>query len=394
MSKLDINKIKVAPKVVASQFSLCVYGELSGDIAKWAITNNLKTQASGGYTNIFIPESILLKDIFDAPKTFEWLDGFSPNLNKKLHIGHFSNLVLGKAFKALDICRNTVSIYGDTLDGKISKKEAIEVVNKYQADFCYFIDKILFASEVKYKGDKLKEGSGGYIGTKVFEVDREFTVGIKSSGQTTYFYQDVALAEMLNSPTLYLTGKEQQHHFELLKKIYKHVHHIGLGLVKVFGVKMSSRGGDVILLEDFIRQVSPLLNGDLQLIYNVFAGFILKSSPEVDKGIDLNTISNPKNSAGLYISYTMARLFSAGCKIRANTKLKSRELEFALLKARINLKPSILFESLVEHCKDINSLYTYHTIKDNETNLKMFEEKLSDLTYVCSKLGLFVITKV
>jgi hypothetical protein len=219
-------------------------------------------------------------------------------------------------------------------------------------------------------------------------------VGIKSNGQTSYFYQDVSLAKMLNSPTLYLTGKEQSNHFKLLKHLFPDIQHIGLGLVKVSGKKMASRIGNVLLIEDLIEKVTEEFNNDLKLVYNVFAGFILKSNPEVDKSINLDVISNPKNSSGLYISYTMARLISAGCELKIQNKFNSLGLAFAEIKSKTSLKPNILFEAIVENCKEINSLYVSHRIKDNDKNKAMFELMLSDLILGCNKLGLFIIDKV
>ncbi len=392
--KIDINKIKVVPKLISNGFELCVYGEPDNDVQVWINNNSFHISSADKYTNIIIPSGIKLSDIFLDAEQFEWMDGFSPNLNKKLHIGHFSNLVISKSFKSLGVCKKTVSIYGDTLDGEVKTEDAVLSLNNYQKKFQFIVDKSLMASEVKYMGNLLKNGTGDYEGTQIFEIGVEKIVGIKSNGQTSYFYQDVSLAELLNAPTLYLTGKEQSNHFELLKKLFPNTRHIGLGLVKISGLKMSSRMGNVILIDEFIDQVKESFNDDLQLIYNVFAGFILKSNPEVDKVINLDIINNPKNSAGLYLSYTMARLNSAGCELKLIDYFNSRELEFAYLKAKYNLKPNILFEALVEHCKYINSLYPNYRIQNNSENRKMFEFKLSDLIFGCNKLGLFTINKV
>lgn len=392
--KIDINKIKVVPKLISNGFELCVYGKPDNDVQEWIKNNSFHINSTDKYTNIIIPGGIKLSDIFLDAEQFEWMDGFSPNLNKKLHIGHFSNLVISKSFKSLGVCKKTVSIYGDTLDGEVKIEEAVLSLNNYQKNFQFIADKSFMASEVKYSGNLLVSGTGEYEGTQIFIIGKEKIVGIKSNGQTSYFYQDVSLAELLNAPTLYLTGKEQSNHFEMLKKLFPNTRHIGLGLVKISGLKMSSRMGNVILINEFIDQVKESFNDDLQLIYNVFAGFILKSNPEVDKVINLDIINNSKNSAGLYLSYTMARLNSAGCELKPIDYFNSRELDFAYLKAKYNLKPNILFEALVEHCKDINSLYPNHRIKNNIENRKMFELKLSDLIYGCSKLGLFTIKKV
>ncbi len=392
--KIDINKIKTVPKSINADFQLCVYGTPDKDILQWIKANNFSGNVTERYTNIIIPKDINLSEVFIESKQFEWMDGFSPNLNKKLHLGHFSNLVLGKAFKALGICKKTVSIYGDTLEGQVKKEDAILALEKHQKDFRFSPDKSIMASEIKYSGRLLKDGTGDYSGTKIFEIGEEKKVGVKSNGQTSYFYQDVALVELLNAPTLYLTGSEQCEHFALLKCLHPDINHVGLGLIKVSGSKMGSRFGNVILIDDFIDMVKETFKGNIELIYNVFAGFILKSAPDVDKGINLDIISNSKNSEGLYLSYTMARLNSAGCELQSNENFISKRLEFAYLKAKQNLKPNILFEALVDHCKEINSLYVNHTIKDNVTNKKMFEGLLSDLVHGCNKLGLFTIYEV
>jgi len=392
--KININKIKTVPKMLSDKFTLCVFGTPDTEVQEWINANNFKTNISKNFTNIIIPDNIKLNEIFNEGNTFEWMDGFSPNLNKKLHIGHFSNLVLGKAFKSLDVCKNTVSIYGDLLDGETTKEEALTLLKGYQTDFNFFSDKDVMASEVKYQGKLLKDGTGDYEGTKIFEIGDEKVVGIKSDDSTSYFYQDVALAEMLNAPTLYLTGNEQSNHFSLLKNLFPHIEHVGLGLIKLNGVKMSSRMGNVIFIDEFIESSKEMFGDDLHLIYNVFAGLILKSNPDVDKNINLDLISNPKNSAGLYLSYTMARLKSAGCESIIHSQFISRDLEFAHLKTKITLKPNTLFLALIEHCKDINALYTKYTIKGDKDVKTMFEIKLSDLLLGCKELGLFVIDKV
>lgn len=393
--KIDINKIKVVPKDVSKCFKLCVFGDLSEKLKSWVEFHKLTIEFDKGFTNIIIPDDVELADLFEESFVFEYLDGFSPNLNKKLHVGHFSNLVLGKAFKCLGIAKNLVSIYGDTLEGDTSKEEAFSSLRELQTLFETVPDKEYFASQIKCDEFRLKDGKDSYDGTKIFEIEKDKIVGIKSNGKTTYFYQDVALAELLNASTLYLTGKEQSNHFQLLQKLFPHVEHIGLGLVTLSNEKMSSRLGNVIFIDDFIELAkNKLSTNDMLLIYNVFAGFILKSSLDVDKKINLDLLGNPKNSAGLYISYTMARLKSAGCEVIKNNKFNSKELYFAFLKAKFNTKPNILFEALYNHCVEINNLYSKVIIRDDDKNKLMFEKKLSDLILACNKLGLFEINKI
>jgi arginyl-tRNA synthetase len=246
---------------------------------------------------------------------------------------------------------------------------------------------------MKLKEDTLKEGEGDYLGSKVFNLGDEKIVGIKSSGLTSYFYQDVALAQHLNSSTLYLTGFEQDNHFKSLKKLFPSTNHIGLGLVLLNGKKMSSSEGNIILLKDFINQLLEMFS-DIKLVYNILAGQILKSAPGSSKSIDMKLISNPKLSLGLYLSYTMAHIKSCGVETKKIKNYVSKELQFAELKSKVNLSPNLLFESLVKHCKSINKLYETHYIKDNKENIELFSTLISDLELGMSKLGMFSIDKV
>lgn len=396
--KIDINKFKIAPKELYPNFTLCIYGTVDENIIAWAKEHNVLINATDKYTNFVLPDNFEFIHAFTAPFKFDWLDGFSPNLNKKLHIGHFSNLVIGKAFKCLGICNNTVSIYGDTLTGEISNDEGLKLLREYQLKFNFHSSKELMASEVKLKDESiLIDGIDDYQGTKIFKIDDENIVGVKSNGQTTYFYQDVALAQKINAPTLYLTGSEQENHFKALKKIFPYIEHISLGLVKVSGKKMGTRFGNVILIEDFLNEIKHILNNDNEnLIYNVFAGFILNPKPEVDKKINIDILNNPNNSIGLYLSYTMARLYSAGCepKYCSTNIFHSKELNFAYFKSKVNYKPNLLFYALVDLCKDISKLYETYTIKNNSDNKEMFDKKLGDLYVGFAKLGLFHIDKI
>ena len=390
--KIDINKIKTTPEEFG--FNFCQYGELTDEVKKWAKHWKMKTEKVGHYTNILI-DGVSINEIFNQPIQYEYVDGFSPNLNKHLHVGHLSNLVLANAMQKLGIGNKFISILGDTLDGDVDKNEALKSFDKYCKDFDYKVDKTYYASEMELKNSGLlKEGDGDYIGSKVFDLGDEKIVGVKSSGKTTYFYQDCCLADELNDSTLYLTGLEQGNHFKSLKKVYPKTNHIGLGLVQLDGKKMSSSEGNIIYLKDFIDELLEIFNDDIQLVYNILAGQILKSNPGINKSIDTKLLSNPKLSSGLYLSYTMAHVKSCGVETKNINNYQSKELEFAELKSKVNITPNILFEALVKHCKKINKLYDTHYIKDNQENIELFSNLISDLELGMKKLGMFSIKKV
>ena len=380
--KIAINNLKEIPKEFSNDFGLCVYGTPDNQVSSWIEFHGFKTEKSGPCTNIYIDKD--LSSIFISPKKYEYLDGFSPNLNKHLHIGHLSNLVLAKSFKALGVADKTIAILG----------EALEAFKKYCLNFDYKVDKIFMASDMKFEDDILQDGSDEYAGTKCFNINGEKIVGIKSDGTTSYFYQDVALATMLNSSTLYLTGNEQNAHFKNLKAIFPMIDHVGLGLLKINRGKMSSRIGNIITASDLLNFMMDMFDGNTKVVYNVFAGYILKSVPKTDKNIDMNLLSNPLNSQGLYLSYTLAKLKSAGVVIETVDNFKSQELQFSMLKSQTLLSPNILFNSLVDLAKKISGLYVTHKIKDNKDNNEMFKILGSDLSFGMKKLGLFEVDNV
>lgn len=402
--KLDITQLKELPgHIKQNNFSLCVYGTPNEEISAWINAHNLKTEPSEKFTNIIIPDTISLSELFQSKTPFDYMDGFSPNLNKHLHIGHFSNLVYAKAFQSINIAYNTISVLGDTLTGDVSNDEAYNSFQFYINQFNYKVGKIFLASVVKVNESIMIEGEGEYAGTKIFDLGDKKVVGIKANGSTTYFYQDVAVAQNLNKPTVYITGSEQKEHFSNLKKMFPNTDHIPLGLVLVKEKdsnenkkgKMSTRNGNVIYLSDLISKIKELLETDNDnLVYNIFAGFILKTTPESNKSIDIELISNPKNSPGLYISYTMARIYNTGLEYKFVSKFNDKKMEFAFLKSKFTLMPNIMFDALLEKCKEINQLYLNHVIKGNPENQKIFLPLWNDLLYGSQLLGLIFVEKV
>jgi arginyl-tRNA synthetase len=287
-----------------------------------------------------------------------------------------------------------ISIFGDTLSGTVKKKDALDAFKKLSNYFNYKVDETFMASEVVCDENLLKDGSGKYSGTKIFEAGDEKIVGVKSDGTTSCFYQDVALATELNATTLYITGVEQNEHFLSLKKLFPHIEHIGLDLVTAEGKKMGSRYDNVRYASDVIGFLLSEFNNDIQLAYNVFAGQTLKSAPSVTKKINLDTIHNVKASQGLYLSYTMARMKSAGVMADKIEKFNSNELNYHFLNASWNLSPNLFFDAMIEHCKKINNFYEKYQIKDNPENQTMFSNLYEDLLYGAGKLGFFKIDKV
>jgi hypothetical protein len=392
--RINVNDIKIAPNLFGD-FYICTYGKPSEYIIEWMYHWKLKFFTKDSYTNILLTQYHPIEEMFEQPTQYEFVDGFSPNLNKHLHLGHMSNLVLAKAFQNMKIGKKFLAILGDTLSGDVKKNDALDAYQYYCELFKYRVDRAYFASEMKLKDfTALILGEGDYAKTKVFDVSGEKIVGIKSDGSTTYFYQDVSFAQMLNDSTLYLTGLEQENHFNLLKKLCPYTSHIGLGLILFDGKKMSSSEGNVIYLKDLMESMLPKFDNNHNLVYNVIAGNILKSEPKSIKKIDSKTLDQPKQSMGLYVSYTMARMHSAGINLNFSTGYSSPKLKIQSLKAKVNLKPNTLFDGLVEICEQINRLYLEYKIKDSEVNRKMFQTLTHDMILAADELGLLPVRKV
>lgn len=391
--KININDIKFVPKNF--EFALCVYGTPSEEIMQWCQYHNLQTQDSEEFTNILLPKGFDVSKAFFDFTPYEYVDGFSPNLNKHLHVGHLSNFVYAKAFQKMKVGNKFVAVFGDTLNGEVKKEHALDKYQEYCNLFDYKVDKDFYASSVKLKDFSfMTQGDGDYANTKIFQIDDQKIVAIKSDGSTSYFYQDVAVAQTLNASTLYLTGFEQTEHFNNLQKLFPHIQHIGLGLVMLNGKKMSSSEGNVLYISDFLNSLLPLFNNNHQLVWNILASMILKTEPTSVKKIDTSVISNAKISPGLYISYTMAKMHSAGIKLVANETYSNIELAIKALKSSFNLKPNFLMDAILNHCKTINQLYETHYIKDNKDNYDLFQNLTGDLLKATSALGLYAISKV
>ena len=395
---VDTNIFKVIPGHLGMGFGFCVYGKVNDEIIDLANICNFKVDKGEKYTNFFPTEETDFGKMF-FEKKFKYMDGFSPNLNKHLHIGHFSNLVLAKAFQSLGVSEQSISILGDTLKGDVDKEEALAKFHEYCSTFEYKVDEIFFASKMKCDHSKFVDGTGEYEGTKVVEAGEDKIVAVKKDGSTSYFYQDIALASLLNDETLYLTGYEQENHFNTLKKIFPHVNHLGLGLLKLQskdGItgKMSTRLGNVVYLSDLMNELKVEFDGNENLCYNIFAGYILKNNPQSDKVFSMDSMKNPKNSPGLYLSYTVARLKSAGVEVHEFENFIKQEMQFSFLKSKATLNPACLFTACVELCKEINNLYVTHQIMGNEENKKMFGLLLGDLVLGMNKLGMMEVDKV
>jgi arginyl-tRNA synthetase len=338
------------------------------------------------YTNLLFTDRTTSATFNFTPR-FSYLDGFSPNLNKELHVGHFMNLVYAKAFSSMNVAEHTVAIYNDTFPDTNYEHENYKSFG-YKPNLVFYASKIRLPEEWNWI---MVDGKGDYAGTKCFVYDDNYQVGIRSNGETTYVYQDVALSYILGKRTLYLTGAEQKEHFEFLDKVadrsdygMSKIHHLPLGLITLNGKKMSSRLGNTVMMKDLIASLhenikvsnADLTNDELDKIaYNAFAGSILKSNPKSSKNVNEDILCDLKQSQGLYMSY---------CLVRLNSMMKTvgecKEdvmLAFHYHKSVLLQNPSILFNELYEYCKAFSKDYETKSYINNKSLYSSYHYNIS-----------------
>jgi len=118
--KVDVNQFKEIPS--PHGVGLCVYGGMSDEIKAWTEYHDIKTEFHGRFTN-FLFDGQDLDNCFNEGKVYDYVDGFSPNLNKHLHLGHASNFVIAKALQNMGIGKKYIANLGDTVTGAVDKFE-------------------------------------------------------------------------------------------------------------------------------------------------------------------------------------------------------------------------------------------------------------------------------
>lgn len=233
---------------------------------------------------------------------------------------------------------------------------------------------------------------------------------LKGDGASIYATRDLAAA-MYRKKTydfyksIYVVGTPQALHFKQVFKVLelagnewaKDCVHVGFGLVKFADRKLSTRKGEVILLDDLLRESvektleimnekNPNLPNKEEVAKKIGVGAVvftyLKNSREKDIVFDWKEILSFEGETGPYVQYAYARANSilrrAG-KIDGEidySKLTSKE-EFELIKTleKYNkyiilsldkLEPSVLTRYVIDVAKDFNKFYTVHSVLNLE----------------------------
>jgi arginyl-tRNA synthetase len=242
----------------------------------------------------------------------------------------------------------------------------------------------------------------------------------KSDGATLYITRDLAAAlfrkrEYGFAKCIYVVGNEQAGHFKQLKAVLKEmgypwaedIYHVPFGLVTKDGKKLSTRKGNVILLESTLQEADERAlkqidekNANLpdkeQAAHQVGCGavkfFDLKTERMNGYDFNLDLMVSFEGETGPYVQYTHARSMSILRKAnftvdqQKNYALKDDESwEIVKLlqafpqivrRAAARFEPSIIAKYTLQLSQSFNKYYAHMRILDEN------EEKAARLTLV------------
>lgn len=307
----------------------------------------------------------------------------------------------------------------------------------------FYNDKMdVVVNELKEK--KLLVESNGAQVVMLEDYNMPPCIVLKADGASIYATRDLAAA-MYRKKTydfyksIYVVGTPQALHFKQVFKVLELAGHewandcvhVGFGLVKFADRKLSTRKGEVVLLDDLIRESvektlevinekNPELENKEEVAKKIGVGAViftyLKNSREKDIVFDWKEILSFDGETGPYVQYAYARAKSI--LIRAEgiskevdySKLASKE-EFELVKTLDNFKnqillaldklePSIVTRYTIEVAKAFNKFYNAHSILNLEdevlkaTRLKLVEASAQVIKNGLDLLGIDVVEKM
>lgn len=306
-------------------------------------------------------------------------------------------------------------------------------------------DAFIFESEVAEPGLKivqeylqkgLFEESEGAIVYKGEQDGLHTRVFITAQGLPTYEAKDLGnyekKLELIGDASSYvvITANEQNEYFKVVNKVTEKIHpelkdklvHIGHGMMRLPGGKMSSRTGNVIGGEDMLDQIIEKLQEKLgdklvsfenasTLLNDIAVGAIkfsiLKQSPGGDIIFDFDKSISFEGDSGPYLQYTHARICTLLDKAESlGITMESyvvengeRELEQVLIgygqvleKAYKDLGPHHIVQYLLSLTRAFNAVYgRKQFIDENNKEESAYYVMLSQATKNILAHGLHIL---
>lgn len=331
----------------------------------------------------------------------------------------------------------------------LSLKEFARVYDVFNVKFdsyageAFYNDKMdVVVNELKEKG-LLVESNGAQV-VMLDEYNMPPCIVLKADGASIYATRDLAAA-MYRKKTynfdkcVYVVGTPQALHFKQVFKVLdlaghewaKDCVHVGFGLVKFADRKLSTRKGEIVLLDDLIRESvdktlevinekNPNLENKEDIAKKIGVGALvftyLKNSREKDIVFDWKEMLSFEGETGPYVQYSYARANSILTRagelkgVEDYSKLTSKE-EFELVKTLENfnkqihlaiekLEPSIVTRYVIEVAKAFNKFYNAHSVLNledetlKEARLKLVEASCQVIKNALALLGIEVVEKM
>lgn len=353
-----------------------------------------------------------------------------PSLDEEARM-HFKNLEDG--------CREETELWQKMKD--LSLKEFNRVYDMLNIKFdhitgeSFYSDKMpAVVQEIEDKGLLVESNGASIVDLSAYNMPP--CIIKKSDGATIYATRDLAAAIYRKKTfnfykNIYVVGSPQALHFKQFFKVLelmghewaKDCVHVGFGLVNLEGKKLSTRKGDVVFLEDLLKEAveralslinekNPNLENKEDVAKKVGIGAVvftyLKNNRDRDITFNLSDILNFDGETGPYMQYTYARgksiLRKAGNENTAPdySKINSQD-EFELVKlisgfndaidaAIDKYEPSILTRYLLDVAKAFNKFYNLYPILSLEDKeLKAARLKLVEAVTYVMKNGLYML---
>ena len=271
----------------------------------------------------------------------------------------------------------------------------------------FYNDKMDEAVKILENKGLLKESKGASI-VDLDDVNLPPAMIKKSDGATLYITRDIATA-MYRARTynfvknVYVVGQEQSNHFRQLKAVLKKMGfdwsddmiHVDFGLVTKNRQKLSTRKGNIILLEPTLQEAisrakaqieekNPNLENKEAVAHAVGVGAVkfydLKTDRRNGYDFDLEAMVSFEGETGPYVQYAYARIQSILRKadfkpsLDANYNLNDAESweiikllqDFARVvkRAADNFEPSLIAKYAISLAQAFNKYYAHTRILD------------------------------
>ncbi len=323
----------------------------------------------------------------------------------------------------------------------ISLKEFQKIYDMLGIHFDAFTGESFYNTLVEDTVNRIKEKGLTRISEEALIIDLEPynmppCLLRKKDDATLYATRDIAAAEYRKKTynferMIYVVGSEQKLHFRQVFKALElmghdwanHCIHVDFGLMKFKEGKMSTRKGNVVLLEDLlveaverirkiIEEKNPSLENKETVAHEVGIGAIifanLSTKRNKDVVFDWDAVLNFEGETGPYVQYTHARLCSI---LRKYGKPVATDIQYELLKEEETVilvkilsqfpliirkaseayEPSLISNYLIDVCSSLNRFYNAHRVLSDDEELTRARILLVDATRQVIKNGLNIL---